>query len=126
MGNRVGMLSRAYFGVISPEGAASILGRYKDDAHKAEQFPKDCQALATAQQIYANQLKEIGVVDEVIWEPAQGETHEHFPIMAGRLRAFICDSLSNLSPLSGEELVAQRYERFRALGSFDSLGPEER
>ncbi|CAN0405884.1 unnamed protein product, partial [Hapterophycus canaliculatus] len=53
MGNRVGMLSRAYFGVISPEGAASILGRYKDDAHKAEQFPKDCQALATAQQIYA-------------------------------------------------------------------------
>ncbi|CAM9739850.1 unnamed protein product, partial [Ectocarpus sp. 8 AP-2014] len=83
MGNRVGMLSRAYFGVISPEGAASILGRYKDDAHKAEQFPKDCQELATAQQIYANQLKEIGVVDEVIWEPAQGETHEHFPIMAG-------------------------------------------
>lgn len=38
---------------ISPEGAASILGRYKDDAHKADQFPKDCQALATAQQIYA-------------------------------------------------------------------------
>lgn len=38
---------------ISPEGAASILGRYKSDAHKAEQFPKDCQALATAQKIYA-------------------------------------------------------------------------
>lgn len=30
-----------------------------------------------------DQLKEIGVVDEVIWEPAQGETHESFPIMAG-------------------------------------------
>ncbi|CAM9750893.1 unnamed protein product [Pylaiella littoralis] len=126
MGNRVGMLSRAYFGVISPEGAASILGRYKDDAHKAEQFPKDCQALATAQQIYADQLKEIGVVDEVIWEPAQGETHEQFPIMAGRLRSFICESLSNLAALSGEELVAQRYERFRGLGSFDSLGPADR
>lgn len=40
---------------ISPEGAASILGRYKDDAHKALQFPKDCQALATAQQIYAGE-----------------------------------------------------------------------
>lgn len=40
---------------ISPEGAASILGRYKDDAHKAEQFPKDCQELATAQQIYASE-----------------------------------------------------------------------
>ena len=33
------MLSGGYFGVISPEGAASILGRYKDDAHKAQQFP---------------------------------------------------------------------------------------
>jgi len=31
----------------------------------------------------SGQLKDIGVVDEVIWEPAQGETHEHFPIMAG-------------------------------------------
>ena len=33
------MLSGGYFGVISPEGAASILGRYTDDAHKAVQFP---------------------------------------------------------------------------------------
>lgn len=35
MGNCIGMCSGGYFGVISPEGAASILGRYKDDAHKA-------------------------------------------------------------------------------------------
>ncbi len=35
MGNFVAMCSGGYFGVISPEGAASILGRYKDDAHKA-------------------------------------------------------------------------------------------
>jgi acetyl-CoA carboxylase alpha subunit len=51
------MLSGGYFGVISPEGAASILGRYKSDAHKAVQFPLDCQELATAQCIYAYQLK---------------------------------------------------------------------
>lgn len=43
-----------------------------------------------------------------------------------RLRKFICDSLSNLDALSGDELVAQRYERFRALGSFDSLSEEDR
>jgi len=47
------MLSQSYYGVISPEGAASILGRYKDDAHKAQQYPKDCHELATAQRIYA-------------------------------------------------------------------------
>lgn len=48
------------------------------------------------------------------------------PLPPRRLRSFICESLSNLAPLSGEELVAQRYERFRGLGSFDSLGPEQR
>ena len=59
MGNVVGMLSTAYYGVISPEGAASILGRYKSDADKAERFPKDCRALADMQKIYAPQLKEL-------------------------------------------------------------------
>lgn len=54
--NFVLRLSGGYFGVISPEGAASILGRYKDAAHKARQFPLDCQELATAQCIYANQV----------------------------------------------------------------------
>ena len=39
-------------GVISPEGAASILGRYDDEAHKARQFPVDCRTLATAQGIH--------------------------------------------------------------------------
>ena len=38
MGNIIGMCSGGYFGVISPEGAASILGRYDNDAHKAQQF----------------------------------------------------------------------------------------
>ena len=62
----VGMLSQGYFGVISSEGAASILGKYKDDAHQAAQFPKDCLELATAQSIYAYQLPKLGVGDEVI------------------------------------------------------------
>ena len=44
MGNVVGMLSGAYYGVISPEGAASILGRYNSEKHKTLQFPKDCDS----------------------------------------------------------------------------------
>ena len=63
--------SRRYYGVISPEGAASILGRYKDEAHKAEQFPKDCSAIATRQHIFAPQLLELGVIDEVLPEAAE-------------------------------------------------------
>ena len=68
MGNVVGMLSSAYYGVISPEGAASILGRYKNDEDKAKRFPDDCRSLATMQKIYAPQLKELGVIDQVIWD----------------------------------------------------------
>jgi acetyl-CoA carboxylase carboxyl transferase alpha subunit len=126
MGNTVGMLSGGYFGVISPEGAASILGRYKDDAHKAEQFPKDCQELATAQCIYAYQLKEIGVVDEILWESADGESHNNFPILSSRIRAFIVRSLEDLENKSGIELVQHRYKKFRALGTFSELDENQR
>jgi acetyl-CoA carboxylase carboxyl transferase alpha subunit len=126
MGNKIGMLSGGYFGVISPEGAASILGRYKDDAHKAAQFPKDCQELATAQCIYAYQLKEIGVVDEIIWESAEGETFEAFPVLQGRISAFITSSLEGFAKMSVAELVDHRYKKFRALGTFQTLDEDGR
>jgi len=125
MGNKVGMLSQAYFGVISPEGAASILGRYKDETHKLQQFPLDCQELATAQQIYAHQLKEIGVVDEIIWEQ-EGETFEDFPILKERIAAFLETSLTELLAMSPEKMVEQRFERFRGLGTFSELDEEQK
>jgi acetyl-CoA carboxylase carboxyl transferase alpha subunit len=121
MGNVVGMLSGGYFGVISPEGAASILGRYKDDAHKSQQFPLDCHELATAQCIYAYQLKELGVVDEIIWESASGETYKSFPVLKERIQQFILSTLANLSKMSVEEIVAHRYSKFRQLGTFSLL-----
>jgi acetyl-CoA carboxylase carboxyl transferase alpha subunit len=133
MGNSVGMLSGGYFGVISPEGAASILGRYPDEASKAERFPLDCQELALAQHIYADQLRDMGVVDEIIWEHVRAtedgeeegayafETHASFPVLKGRIRRYIASTLLALAGLSHEELVAQRYERFRRMGSFDEV-----
>ena len=122
MGNRIGMLSGAYFGVISPEGAASILGRYKNDAEKAVQFPLDCQALATAQCIYAYQLKEIGVIDEIIWESAEAnESYSNFPILCSRIRHFVSTSLLDLQAMTPEVVVSSRFEKFRALGSFSLL-----
>lgn len=127
MGNIVGMLSGGYFGVISPEGAASILGRYRDEAHKAAQFPLDCQALATAQCIYADQLQELGVVDEIIWELAPdldtgaSETFRAFPVLKARIQNFLANSLARLGEMSVEEVVAHRYEKFRKLGTYQSL-----
>ena len=126
MGNFIGMLSGGYFGVISPEGAASILGRYKDDTHKAKQFPLDCHELAKAQCIYAYQLKEIGVVDEIIWESTSGESFNAFPVLGARIRAFIRASLAQLDGLSPQEVIAHRYRKFRGLGTFSLLSEEER
>ncbi len=123
------MLSGGYFGVISPEGAASILGRYKDDKHKLEQFPKDCQELATAQCIYAHQLQSLGVVDEIIWEEegeAARETYKNFPKLGARIESFLRQSLMALLPLTAEQLVQQRYTKYRKLGTFSLLNGEER
>merc|ERR1719446_1826958 len=68
MGDKIGILERAYYGVITPEGASSILGRYDSEEHKKEQFNDDCYKIATMQQIYGGQLKALGVVDEIIAE----------------------------------------------------------
>jgi len=127
MGDRIGMLSRAYYAVISPEGAASILGRYKDDAHKAAQFPLDCKELAARQRIFAPQLQELGVVDEVIWESADcegggAESFAAFPKLAASISEFVTRSLAELRAAGGTEaLLAARYARFRGLGRFADL-----
>mmetsp|Transcript_8675 Transcript_8675/g.13352 ORF Transcript_8675/g.13352 Transcript_8675/m.13352 type:complete len:1007 (-) Transcript_8675:1066-4086(-) len=125
MGNRLGMLSQAYYGVISPEGAASILGRYKDEKHKLEQFPQDCYALAKAQNIYAYQLRDLGVVDQVVYEDSH-ETYNNFPQTLARLAKFLQDALIELSTLKPEQLVEQRYAKYRALGKFIEMDTEQR
>eukprot|EP01059_Diplonema_ambulator_P019996 TRINITY_DN33685_c0_g1_i1.p1 TRINITY_DN33685_c0_g1~~TRINITY_DN33685_c0_g1_i1.p1 ORF type:complete len:1322 (+),score=483.81 TRINITY_DN33685_c0_g1_i1:52-3966(+) len=124
MGDRIAMMSSAYYGVISPEGAASILGRYKDDADKAKQFPVDCRELATAQHIYASQLKELGVIDEIIWEVdgKQDETYKAFPLIQKDIRSFILRSLEELTPVAHDNLVSNRYDRFRGMGVFGTQG----
>ena len=127
MGNIVGMLSGGYFGVISPEGAASILGRYKDNVHKAKQFPLDCQELATVQHIYANQLKELGVVDEIVWEKdGENETYTNFPVLKSRILAFLAKALTTLEKMDSKALVEHRYKKFRSIGTFLSLDSEAR
>ena len=117
--------------MISPEGAASILGRYKDDADKAVQFPLDCQALATAQCIYAYQLEKMGVVDEIIWEQAETEakskeTFQSFPVLKARLHSFLQRSLAQLSSLSEAELISHRYTKYRALGTYSEIPEAEK
>jgi acetyl-CoA carboxylase carboxyl transferase subunit alpha len=107
VGDRVAMLEHAYYSVISPEGCAGILWKsveFKADAARALRFR-------------SRDLKEFGVVDAVIEEPAGG-AHRHPRQMASRLKTFLSRSLRELAGQPRDELVAARYEKFRRMGVF--------
>ena len=107
--NRLLMLENAYYSVISPEGCAAILWR---DAARA---PEAVDAL----KISAQDLLELGIVDEVIPEPTGG-AHRDLPEMAKRIDAAIAQHLEELMDLSAEELIEQRWNKYRRLGAFET------
>jgi acetyl-CoA carboxylase carboxyl transferase subunit alpha len=103
--NRVLMLEHAIYSVISPEGAASILWR---DSTRA----KDA---ATAMKITAQDLKRLGVIDEIIPEPVGG-AHRSAETAMNATGEAIAGSLAELKPLAAEELKGHRREKFLAIG----------
>jgi acetyl-CoA carboxylase carboxyl transferase subunit alpha len=107
VGNRVIMQENAIYSVISPEGCASILWR---DTAKAPEA-------AEAMKITAQDLIELGVVDEIVREPMGGAHRDH-DRAASLLRRVIRRHLGELMAMSPEELIAHRYDRFRRLGVY--------
>ncbi|WP_137391828.1 acetyl-CoA carboxylase carboxyltransferase subunit alpha [Rhodoligotrophos defluvii] len=103
--NVVLMLEHSIYSVISPEGASSILWR---DSTRA----KDA---ATAMKITADDLKRLGVIDEIIHEPVGGAHRAPEQIMTavGEAISSHLDRLQNLAP---EELRHARREKFLAIG----------
>jgi len=108
VGDRVFVLEYATYSVISPEGCAAIL--WKDQDRKAE--------AAEAMKLTAPDLLELGVVDEIIPEP-QGGAHTDPAETCRRVGERIQAALAELERLRPDELVAQRYQRFRSLGVYD-------
>jgi acetyl-CoA carboxylase carboxyl transferase subunit alpha len=106
--NRVLMLEHAIYSVISPEGCAAILW---GDAAKA---PEAAQVMRPT----AADLLRLGVIDAVVPEPAGG-AHRDWEQTAQSLRAALREQLLELRSRSGEELVQERYEKFRRLGVFE-------
>ena len=112
--NRVLVLEFGCYSVISPEGCAAILWKDAALADKAAEQLK----------ITASDLLRLGVVDEVVPEPPGG-AHQDYELMARNLGEALNRSLSLLDTMSAEELVAHRYDRFRALGAFhEANGPD--
>lgn len=108
VGDRVLVLEYATYSVISPEGCAAIL--WKDQERKAE--------AAEAMKLTAPDLLELGVVDEIIPEPAGG-AHTDPAETCRRVGERLQATLGELERLRPDELVAQRYQRFRSLGVYD-------
>jgi acetyl-CoA carboxylase carboxyl transferase subunit alpha len=111
VGNRVLMLEYAIYSVISPEGCAAILW---GDAAKA-------QEAAELMRVTAPDLLRLGVIDAIVPEPVGG-AHRNWEATATNLRAALRDQLWELKSKSGEELVEERYEKFRRIGVFEEAG----
>ncbi|RMH18375.1 MAG: acetyl-CoA carboxylase carboxyltransferase subunit alpha [Acidobacteria bacterium] len=108
VGNRVYMLRYSIYSVISPEGCAAIL--WKDQEKKAE--------AAAALRLTAPDLLRLGVIDGIVPEPSGG-AHTDPAAACKAVGEVLEQALDELAGMSPDELVAQRYDRFRALGAVE-------
>ncbi|MBI1725873.1 MAG: acetyl-CoA carboxylase carboxyltransferase subunit alpha [Candidatus Rokubacteria bacterium] len=106
--NRVLMLEHAIYSVISPEGCAAILWGESAKAPEAAELMR----------ITAPDLLRLGVIDGIVPEPTGG-AHRNWEETAENLRGPLRDALWELRSRSPEELVAERYEKFRKIGVFE-------
>ncbi len=107
IGDRILMLENAIYSVISPEGCASIMWR---DAMKRE-------LAAEALKITAGDLLRLGIVDEIVPEPAGGAQNDH-PGAASLLETALVRVLQEVSAMSTEQMLNARYEKFRKMAQF--------
>ena len=108
MGNRVLMLEYAIYSVISPEGCAAILWGDRAKAPEASELMR----------ITAPDLLRLGVIDAIIPEPVGG-AHRDWEGAAANVRAGVRDHLWQIRSKSGDELVRERYEKFRKIGAWE-------
>ncbi|HZU83664.1 MAG TPA: acetyl-CoA carboxylase carboxyltransferase subunit alpha [Polyangiaceae bacterium] len=105
--NRVLVLEYGTYSVISPEGCASIL--WKDGSRSDE--------AATRLKMTAPDLLRLGVVDAIVDEPAGG-AHQDHDAAARLVDVAIADALQSLDSHGADELVDDRYRRFRRMGAY--------
>ncbi|WP_054861421.1 acetyl-CoA carboxylase carboxyl transferase subunit alpha [Gracilibacillus sp. JCM 18860] len=105
VGDRIHMLENSTYSVISPEGAAALLWK---DSKQAERAAKSLK-------ITAPDLKELGIIDEVIEEPLGG-AHRNVSVQADNIRNVLDQSLQELSILKEEDLLEQRWLKYKKIG----------
>ncbi|MCL2218739.1 MAG: acetyl-CoA carboxylase carboxyltransferase subunit alpha [Chitinispirillia bacterium] len=101
------MLSNAVYSVISPEGCASIL--WRDAAYSSQ--------AAESLKITAKSLLSLGVIDEIIKEPAGG-AHSNHEAAAQSIKAAVLRHIDRLLAVPADKLKAKRFDKFSAMGKF--------
>lgn len=105
--NHVHMLEHSTYSVISPEGAASIL--WKDSSLSKQ--------AAEAMKITAQHLKQMEIIDEIIPE-VLGGAHRDAKAQAENMRNVLRNSLEVLGKMDENEIIENRYTKFRNIGVF--------
>jgi acetyl-CoA carboxylase carboxyl transferase subunit alpha len=110
VGDRVNMMEYAIYSVISPEGCAAILWR---DAGRAREAAKNLR-------LTAPDLRELGLIDEVIPEPSGG-AHSDPELAAERVGEVLRRQLEDLADQAPEERKDERYAKLRRMGRFSEV-----
>ncbi|MCG5687943.1 acetyl-CoA carboxylase carboxyltransferase subunit alpha [Staphylococcus aureus] len=105
--NKVLMLENSTYSVISPEGAAALLWKDSNLAKIAAETMK----------ITAHDIKQLGIIDDVISEPLGG-AHKDIEQQALAIKSAFVEQLDSLESLSRYEIANDRFEKFRNIGSY--------
>jgi len=105
--DKVYMFENSVYSVISPEGCAAILFK---DASKAPEAAENLK-------IVADSLLELNIIDGIIKEPLGG-AHRDYKCAGINLKEQILSSIEELQELSVDDLLANRYNKFRSMGRF--------
>jgi acetyl-CoA carboxylase carboxyl transferase subunit alpha len=111
--DRMLMLENAIYSVISPEGAAAVLWKDKERTREA----------AVALNLTAPRLLELGIIDEMIPEPLGG-AHKAPERTAQSLKKCLQNHLSEIIFLPIDELLEKRFDRYRAIGRYQTLNDQ--
>lgn len=105
--DKIYMLENSIYSVISPEGAASILWK---DATKAKEAAKSLK-------LNAQELKRLEIIDDIIPEP-RGGAHRDFSMQAASIDVYLSKSFKYLQSLSTEQLLENRWNKYKDIGGF--------
>nr|WP_307506391.1 acetyl-CoA carboxylase carboxyltransferase subunit alpha [Paeniclostridium ghonii] len=105
--DEVWMLEHSIYSILSPEGFASIL--WKDSSRAKE--------AAGIMKITAQDLKNFGIIDKILKEPTGG-AHRNIEEMCNKVKEQLLNTLPRLIDKLIEDLIEDRYKKFRTMGMF--------